>query len=120
LARAPWDNGSVRRAIAAILSRILESESRVVSLDFIGETIGIEAITAAEIEELFRAIEGKGRTIGTLTPNVREHLGLVLREARQLKSEKRETPDIAAIAKATGLSPGEVHAALLFASVLSR
>lgn len=110
----------MRPAIAAILSRILESENRVVSLDYIGEAIGVEAITAEEIDGLFRAIEDAGRVIGTLTPNVREHLGLVLREARQLKSAKGGTPDIAAIANGAGLSPGEVRAALLYASVLSR
>ena len=112
--------GSVRPVVVAILKRILETDSPVISLDFIGDAMGIETVSADEIDELFQGLEAAGRTIGTLTPNVREHLGLVLREARQLKTVKHATPDVAAIAKAANLTPGEVRAALLYASVLSR
>jgi hypothetical protein len=111
---------SVRPEVVAILKRILETESPVISLDFIGEVIGIEAVSAKEIDELFEGLETAGRIIGTLTPNLREHLGRVLREARQLKNAQQATPDVAAIAESAHLTPGEVRAALLYASVLSR
>jgi len=110
----------MRPAIAAILARLLHSDETVLSLDLIGDAIGVEGITAEEIDELFHALEKAGRTIGTVTPNVREHLGVVLREARRLRRQSQAIPDIAAIARAAGLSPGEVRAALLYASVLSR
>ncbi len=111
---------SMRPAIAAILARLLRSDDKALSLDLIGEAIGVEGITAAEIDELFHALEKAGRTVGSVTPNVREHLSLVLREARRLRRQSRTIPDIVAIARAAGLTPGEVRAALLYASVLSR
>jgi hypothetical protein len=110
----------VRPTLIGICNRLLESNAKVLSLDHIGDAIGIEPITPNEIEELFCALERAGRVIGALTPNVRENLGLVLREARHLKNAKHETPDVAALAKATNLAPGEVRAALLYASVLGR
>jgi hypothetical protein len=110
----------MRPAVAAILKRLLQKAGPVLSLDLIGETIGTEAISTSEIDDLFESLERAGRTIGTLAPNIREHLGLVLREARNLRSAKNATPDVAAIAQATGLTPESVRAALLYATVLSR
>jgi hypothetical protein len=110
----------MRPAIVTILDRLLQSDEQLLSLDVIGDAIGVEGISAEEIDELFHALGKAGRTIGTVTPNVREHLGLVLREARRLRRHSQAVPDIAAIARAAGLTPSEVRAALLYASVLSR
>jgi len=110
----------VRLAIAAVRDRLLKHEAVELSLDLIGEAIGAEAITVDEIDELFLALENAGRSVGTATPNVREQLAVVLRHARQLHRANRATPDVAAIAHAAGLTPGEVRSALLYASVLSR
>lgn len=110
----------MRPVIAAILESLLKQEERVLSLDAVGEAVGIETIAPREIEELFQALENARRQIGTATPNVRQHLALVLREARRLRQQQHSVPDIVAIAAATGLAAGDVRAALLYASVLGR
>ena len=106
--------------IAAILENLLKRQEQVLSLDTIGEAVGTEPIAPGEIEQLFQLLENAGRQIGTATPNVRKHLAVVLHEARRLRQQQHSTPDIVAIAAATGLASGEVRAALLYASVLGR
>ena len=110
----------MRPAIAAIVDSLLKREQRVLSLDQIGEAIGAAAISADEIEEIYRLLEDAGRQIDTATPNVRKHLELVLREARRLKQLHHSAPTVEAIAEATGLDVSGVRSALLYASVLGR
>jgi hypothetical protein len=110
----------MRPTIAAILESLLKRQEQVLSLDAVGEAVGTEPIAPGEVEELFQALENAGRQIGAVTPNVRQHLALVLREARRLRLKQHSTPDIVAIAAATGLAAGEVRAALFYASVLGR
>jgi hypothetical protein len=110
----------MRPVITAIFQRLLQHQPNELSLDVIGEAIGIVAITAEEIDELFHSLENAGRQIGSATPNIRQNLNLVLREARQLRNTQNATPDTASIALASGLTPGEVRAALLYASVLGQ
>jgi hypothetical protein len=110
----------MRDVVSSILERLLASSSNEVSLDEVGDAIGAQLVTQPEIEELLDALERAGRRVGEGTPDLREHLRRVLRAARQLRSVERREPTVDAIAKATGLSSGEVRAALLYASVLSR
>jgi len=110
----------MRPAIDAIYQRLLHHGSEELSLDRIGEVIGTIQISADEIEELFALLEKAGRQIGTASPNIRQNLNVVLREARRLRSSLNATPDVTSIAQAAGLAPGEVRAALLYASVLTQ
>ena len=110
----------MRPVIVAILERLLKSNDRSLSLDSIGEAIGVEQISQAEIEELFDSLETSGRQIDVQVPDVRLHLNLVLREARRLREQQQSNPDVKALAKATRLTEAEVRTALLYASVLGR
>ena len=109
----------MRPLVKAIVDALLRREEQVISLDVIGEAIGAEAVAPNEIEEVFDSLETAGRRIERMTPNVRQQLGLVLREARRLKQRDR-APTVESIAAATGLTEGAVRAALLYASVLGR
>jgi hypothetical protein len=110
----------MRSELDAMVQLLLARDESVVSLDAIGETIGAERISQIEIEELFAEIEKAGRTIGGPTPQVRQYLHLVIDHARRLKGEQETTPNVSAIAEATGITVGQVRAALLYASVLGR
>lgn len=110
----------MRPAITAILEHLLDRKDRSLTLDTIGEAIGIEQISQAEIEELFQALENAGREIDATAPDVRFHLELVVREARRLRSRHGSNPDVKALAEATKLTTSEVRTALLYASVLGR
>jgi hypothetical protein len=109
----------MRPFVSTIIDALLSREERVISLDTIGEAIGAAAITPAEIEEVFASLEAAGRRVQRTTPNLRQHLGLVLREARRLRADGC-APVVESIAAATGLTEGAVRAALLYASVLGR
>ena len=109
----------MRPSVTAIVDALLSREERMISLDAIGEAIGTALVTPSEIEEIFQSLEAAGRPIERTTPNVREHLGPVLRAARRL-TQPDCPPTVAAIAAATGLTERAVRAALLYASVLAR
>ena len=110
----------MRPEIEAMLQRLLSTNESVIALDSIGEVIGAERISQDEIESLFTKLEQAGKVIGSPTSKVRQHLAPVLAHARRLKQEQQGTPNVSAIAAATGLSVAEVRAALLFASVMGR
>jgi hypothetical protein len=110
----------MRPELEAVLLKLLSCDTNEISLDTVGEAIGAMRITQDEIEQLLRAIEDSGRQIGGATPRVRQHLRPVLEHARRLKAERNATPNVSAIAAATGLSVADVRAALLYAQVLGR
>lgn len=110
----------MRPELEAVLLKLLACDTREISLDTIGEAIGAMRVTQDEIDQLLGDIEHAGKTIGGATPGVRQHLRPVLEHARRLKQENHATPNVSAIAAATGLSEAEVRAALLYAQVLGR
>ena len=91
-----------------------------VTLDQVGESIGIEAVTAPQIDELITALEAAGILVESeLGPGVQPLLHRVLLAARQLKSQGASVaPE--RVAEASGLSVREVRVALLYAEVLYR
>ncbi|MGC4069151.1 MAG: hypothetical protein QM784_31790 [Polyangiaceae bacterium] len=110
----------MRAELQAIFERLNAKGPRNISLDEIGDVIGAALISQAEIEMLFDALETAGSHVGGPSPSLKEHLMSVLREARRLQQATASAPRVEDIAMATGLSAGEVRAALLYASVLSR
>jgi hypothetical protein len=109
----------MRPVVSSIVEALLSREEHVISLDTIGEAVGAAAVTPADIEEIFGALEAAGRQVQRVTPNVRQHLGQVLREARRVRADGRN-PTVESIASTTGLPESAVRAALLYASVLGR
>jgi hypothetical protein len=110
----------MRREVDSILRRLLAIDARDISLDRIGDEIGAAPISQDEIEALLQHLERAGKRIGSPSMEVRRHLRPVLEQARRLKAQSHATPNVVAIAEATGLTVAEVRAALLFASVMGR
>jgi hypothetical protein len=110
----------MRELLERIVSDLLARETHEISLDDVGEAIGSELVSQAEIEELLQRLESSGRRVGTVTPAIREHLKVVLDVARELGRGRGAAPNVNEVAEKSGLSAGEVRAALLYASVLSR
>jgi hypothetical protein len=110
----------MRPELETILKQLLTTGADEISLDVIGETIGATRISQDEIERLLERLEQAGKQIGGPSPKVRQHLRPVIEQARRLRQERQATPNVGAIAEATGLSVAEVRAALLYAQVLGR
>jgi hypothetical protein len=110
----------MRPELERIIAELLATSTHEVSLDEIGERIGTLFVTQSEIDEVLTRLESSGRQVGSVTPAIREHLQGVLAAARALRQMNNVTPSVDDIAMRTGFSVGEVRAALLYASVLSR
>lgn len=110
----------MRPELEVILRQLLVLDANEISLDIIGETIGATQITQDEIEQLLLGLERAGKVVGGPSPKVRQDLRPVIEQARRLKQENHATPNVGAIAQATGLSVDNVRAALLYAQVLGR
>ena len=94
--------------------------ARALSLDEIGEAIGVQLARPDQIEHLFDRLENGGFSIGSsLGADLSHTLRSVLGAARQLRTSGKTTA-VSAIAEATGLSVREVRVALLYAEVISR
>lgn len=106
--------------VPRVLKELLAGGPRAVTLDEIGDAIGLELASPQQIELLFDRLEAAGATVvqpppGSLFPQLRR----VLDAARQLRSTGQMT-EITAIAHLTGLSAREVRVALLYGEVLGR
>lgn len=106
--------------VERVASDLLEAGARPISLDEIGEAIGLTWAQPGEIDRLFLLLEEAGATIvdperDELAPS----LLLVLRAARQLRAEGRSASP-REIAECSGLSERRVRVALLYGEVLSR
>ena len=113
-----WPPALVRGVVAALIEASRPGER--VSVDAIAERLGASAVTQAEIEAIFDALEAQGREVwspagGDGAARLRE----VLRAARALRAEGgAPTPEV--IAGALSWPVGEVHRALLFGKILGR
>ncbi len=93
---------------------------RTVSLDEIGEAIGLRFAEPSRIEELFSRLEARGFTIeASATPDLRARLSEVLVTARSLRGSGAPA-GVAEIAGALGWSVRETRSVLLYAEVLAR
>jgi len=110
----------MRPIVEGMITQLLAQGKREISLDEVGDTIGAEAVSQAEIELILQRLEDAGCAVGSLTPNLREHLHRVLRAGRALRAPDGAVPSVASVAEATGLPAGAVRAALLYGQVLSR
>lgn len=111
--------------VRGVLSRLgLEgphaAAPRTVSLDEIGEAIGLEWASPDRVEALFVSLEASGHRIGDVEAvDLGPWLVRTLAAARSERAAGRSvTPR--ALAEVTGLEPRQVRVALLYADVLAR
>ncbi len=113
----------LRPDLQHIARALLEAsvETRTLTVDAIGEALGVLPVTGDEIDELFTALEVDGRTI--LTPegvDLPGRLREVLVATRGLAAQLGRRPSLAELAAATGLREAEVRHALSYGRVLGR
>ena len=106
----------VLRHVELLLERYPEG----ITLDAVGEVVGAQAVSAADIEALFDALDARGVTVADgLGAQMSVLLERVLEAARALRARgERLSP--AAVAQQSGIGEREVRVALLFARVLGR
>ncbi len=92
-----------------------------VSLDTIGQALGLLAVSQDEIDAIFVVLERAGRrVVGPSGANNEATLRIVLETARVLRGETGRAPSPAEIAARAGLDPERVRHALALARVMQR
>ena len=109
----------LRTALDDLLKR--SEDARKVTLDEIGDAIGVDAVDANQIDDILTALEAAGRSIVAPTgQNGVSALMKILPAARVLGTELKRTARVAEIAARTGMTEEEVRRALLLARVMAR
>ena len=101
---------------------VAESKTtRQVSLDALGQAIGIQNVSYAEIDAMITALEARNRRVeATSEGRGEEYLRLVVEAVRTLSRELGRRPSLAEIALRTALSLDQVRYALLLARIMQR
>jgi len=106
-----------------VLARLLaDSEgSRKVTLDDVGEAIGVAAVSTDDVDALLTALEKAGRAVvGPEGARGVGNLRRVLPAARALAASLGRAPTPAELAQKTGLSEDDVRHALALGQVMGR
>lgn len=116
---APSLRPELEEVVRALLAA--SEDSREVTLDQVGDAIGVRAVSTDEIELVFLALESQGRRIvGPEGAAGEERLRRVVQAARELTKELGRRPTVAEICERSGLVPLEVKHALALAKVMQR
>jgi hypothetical protein len=91
-----------------------------VSIDDLGDAIGVRAVTPDEIDAMMRAIEARGIAIVAPAGGAEKHLGAVVKATRALRAELGRTPTIAEVAARAAIAETDVRHALALARVMQR
>jgi hypothetical protein len=113
----------LRRELRVIVDRLVASSaaSRQISLDALGQAIGVQAVSYAEIDAMVTAIEARDRRVEATTEGRgEEYLKLVVGAVRTLSGELGRRPSLAEIALRTRLSLEQVRHALMLARIMQR
>jgi hypothetical protein len=113
----------LRRELRAIVERLVASSatSRHISLDALGQAIGVQAVSYAEIDAMITALEARDRRVEATTEGRgEEYLRLVIGAVRSLSGELGRRPSPSEIALRTRLSLEQVRHALLLARIMQR
>jgi hypothetical protein len=114
---------SLRPELARIVLALVEASaaSGEVTLDEIGDALGVLAVSQEEIEAVLQAIEAAGRRVmGPEGGNGEATLGVVLDVARGLRLETGKAPTATQIAAKAGLPVEKVRHALALARVIAK
>jgi DNA-directed RNA polymerase sigma subunit (sigma70/sigma32) len=109
--------------LAPILARLLaeSADSRQVTLDEVGEAIGVLAVSTDDVDALLAALEKEGRQVkGPEGQRGVGNLRKVLPAARALTGSLGRAPTPAELAELTGLSEDDVRHALALGRVMGR
>ena len=103
-----------------ILKQLRQRSAHSITLDELGDVVGVRSITAAQIEALIVALEEAGVAVGgDQQPDLKQLLKTVLHTALMLRKQG-ERPNAAKIAEKSGLSPSAVKIALLYSEVIRK
>jgi len=92
-----------------------------VSLDTLGEALGVRAISTDDVDDVMRALERAGRrVVGPEGGGGEGRLKVVLTTARALVKELGRKPSVAEIVARSGLTEDEVRQALALSQVMQR
>ena len=106
-------------AAAALLAQ--SAESKTISIDAIGEAIGLVPVSADDVEALLETLEEAGRAV--IGPEGARGVGmlrLVIPAARALTATLGRKPTVLEIAQKAGVDEDEVRQALALARVMGR
>lgn len=112
-----------REPLRQVLDALLEGseDRRAVTLDEIGESLGVMAVNAEEIDALLTALEAAGRRIdGPDGAHGESRLRVVIAAARELRAELGRTPRPEEIAARASMPIEAVRHALALAKVMQR
>ncbi len=109
----------VARVLASLF--VMSEKTKTISLDEIGEVLGVIAITTDEIDALLAALEARGRRVTAPSGGGGEsRLKVVLATARELRAQLSRPPKPAEIAERASLTEQEVRHALALAKVIAK
>lgn len=116
-------SGVIRSDLARVLARLLVASERTrkVTLDEVGEAVGVLPVSTDEVDALLTALEKAGRTVvGPEGARGVGNLQRVLPAARELAARLGRRPTLAELTEKTGLSEDEVRHALALGRVMGR
>lgn len=113
----------MRKELRVILDKLIAASevSRQVSLDALGQAIGVQSVSYVEIDAMITALEARGRTVEAAGGGRgEEYLRLVVPAVRSLSTELGRRPSPSEISLRTRLSLEQVRHALLLAKIMQR
>ena len=113
----------LRPELKVIVERLLQSSlhSGEVTLDAVGEALGVRAVTVDEVDTMILALEAAGRSVvGAGELQGEASLRAVISSIRALSGSLGRRPNPAEIAAHAGLTPEQVRHAEFVARVMQR
>ena len=113
----------MRKELRVIVDKLVAASevTRQVSLDALGQALGIQSVSYVEIDAMISALEARGRTVEAASGGKgEEYLRQVVTAVRSLSHELGRRPSPSEIALRTRLSLEQVRHALLLAKIMQR
>ncbi len=113
----------LRKELRTIIDQLVAASAgtKQISLDALGQAIGLHSVSYAEIDAMITAIEARDRRVEATTEGRgEEYLKLVVAAVRKLSRELGRRPSLSEIALRTALSLEQVRHALMLARIMQR